>query len=156
MYIFVHSCPSPSTLFTLSHRRTPHLSRRFVSWPLTPPPRSDSTVHNVQTPCRPQQGGRVRGLHCHMHTIRRPLAPVGPSHLHTRWCGVSCIHYYVCQCTYSFTPAPPPAAPRRSELMLTLPNSTLLCIASLCFCLSIYLTVLFFNDDDGDVESMTI
>ena len=53
---------------TSSH--TPHLSRRFVSWPLTPPPRSDSfrsTVHNVQTPCRPlrtRQGGRVRGLQC--------------------------------------------------------------------------------------------
>ena len=75
---------------TSSH--TPHLSRRFVSWPLTPPPRSDSfrsTVHNVQTPCRPlrtRQGGRVRGLQClscHMHTIRRPPAPVGPSHLRT-------------------------------------------------------------------------
>ena len=85
---------------TSSH--TPHLSRRFVSWPLTPPPRSDSTVHNVQTPCRPlrtRQGGRVRGsqcLSCHMHTIQRPPAPVGPSHLHTRWCGLSCIHYYVC------------------------------------------------------------
>ena len=82
---------------TSSH--TPHLSRRFASWPLTPPPRSDSfrsTVHNVQTPCRPlrtRQGGRVRGLEClscHMHTIRRPPAPVGPSHLRTRWCGVSC------------------------------------------------------------------
>ena len=82
---------------TSSH--TPHLSRRYVSWPLTPPPRSDSfrsTVHNVQTPCRPlrtRQGGRVRGLQClscHMHTIRRPPAPVGPSHLRTRWCGVSC------------------------------------------------------------------
>ena len=106
---------------TSSH--TPHLSRRFVSWPLTPPPRSDSfrsTVHNVQTPCRPlrtRQGGRVRGLQClscHMHTIRRPPAPVGPSHLRTRWCGVSCIHYYVCHynvCTYSFPPAPPPAPP---------------------------------------------
>ena len=51
---------------TSSH--TPHLSRRFTSWSLTPPPRSDSvrsTVHNVRTPCRPlrtQQGGRVRGL----------------------------------------------------------------------------------------------
>ena len=76
---------------TSSH--TPHLSRRFVSWPLTPPPRSDSfrsTVHNVQTPCRPlrtRQGGRVRGLQClscHMHTIRRPPAPVGHSHLRTR------------------------------------------------------------------------
>ena len=83
---------------TSSH--TPHLSCRFVSWPFTPPPRSDSfrsTVHNVQTPCRPlrtRQGGRVRGLQClscHMHTIRRPPAPVGPSHLRTRWCGVSCI-----------------------------------------------------------------
>ena len=106
---------------TSSH--TPHLSRRFVSWPLAPPPRSDSfrrSVHNVQTPCRPlrtRQGGRVRGsqcLSCHMHTIRRPPAPVGPSHLHTRWCGLSCIHYYVCHynvCTYLFTPAPPPAPP---------------------------------------------
>ena len=86
----------PLHLVTSSH--TPHLSRRFVSWPLTPPPRSDSVVHNVQTPCRPQQGGRVRGLQClscHMHTIRHPPAPVGPSHLRTRWCGVSCIHYNV-------------------------------------------------------------
>ena len=106
---------------TSSH--TPHLSRRFASWPLTPPPRSDSfrsTVHNVQTPCRPlrtRQGEGVRGLQClscHMHTIRRPPAPVGPSHLRTRWCGISCIHYYVCHynvCTYSFPPAPPPAPP---------------------------------------------
>ena len=100
---------------TSSH--TPHLSRRFASWPLTPPPRSDSvrsTVHNVQTPCRPlrtQQGGRVRGLQClscHMHTIRRPPAPVGPSHLHTRWCGVSCIMCAIIMCVHirSLLPLP--------------------------------------------------
>ena len=43
-----------------------------------------------------------------------PSDPVGPSHLRTRWCGISCIHYYVCHynvCTYSFPPAPPPAPP---------------------------------------------
>ena len=79
---------------TSSH--TPHLSRRFTSWPLTPPPRSDSTVHNVRTPCRPlrtQQGGRVRGLKClscHTHTIRHPPAPVGPSHIRTRCYGSAC------------------------------------------------------------------
>ena len=61
--------------------------------------RSDSfrsTVHNVQTPCRPlrtQQGGRVRGLQClscHMHTIRRPPGPSHPppyrSFVHTLLC----------------------------------------------------------------------
>ena len=84
MCIHIHSLlPLPLLLpihplhpVTSSH--TPHLSRRFTSWSLTPPPRSDSvrsTVHNVRTPCRPlrtQQGGRVR---CHTHTIRRPPRP---------------------------------------------------------------------------------
>ena len=103
---------------TSSH--TPHLSRRFVSWPLTPPPRSDSfrsTVHNVQTPCRPlrtRQGGRVRGLQClscHVHTIqpRRPLPPpytVVRSFVQTLLCAI-----IMCVYTYSFPPAPPPAPP---------------------------------------------
>ena len=91
-YIIVSLCSSlyssPSTLFTLSHRH------RFTSWPLTPPPRSDSTVHNVQTPCRAQRGGHVRGLclSCRTHTIRRPPAPIGPSHhVRTQWCRPACI-----------------------------------------------------------------
>ena len=107
---------------TSSH--TPHLSRRFTSWPLTPPPRSDSvrsTVHNVRTPCRPlrtQQGGHVRVFV--LHTIRCPPAPVGPSHVRTQWCGPAC-HYNVC--TYSFTPAPPPAPPHSPCHIVT--NTTL-------------------------------
>ena len=51
--------------------------------------------------------------HDHAHTIRRPPAPVGPSHVRTRWYGRACIYIYsMCYvCTYSFTPAPTTAPP---------------------------------------------
>ena len=63
-------------------------------------------------PSEPNKVGMYVCLSCHTHTIRRPPAPVGPSHIRTRWCGLECIHYYMCHynvCT--FTPAPPPAPP---------------------------------------------
>ena len=44
-----------------------------------------------------QRGGRVRGSVMSHATIRRPPAPVGPSHhVRTQWCGPACIHCYMC------------------------------------------------------------
>ena len=104
MCIHIHSLlPLPLLLpihplqpVTSSH--TPHLSRRFTSWSLTPPPRSDSvrsTVHNVRTPCRPlrtQQGGRVR---CHTHTIRRPPRPYTVVRTHWHYIHILCVCCYL-------------------------------------------------------------
>ena len=55
----------------------------------------------------------------------------------------------VCVCVYTrYCILTPETYPRWHGTVTEVRTLTLLCIASLCFCLSIYLTVLFFNDDD--------
>ena len=94
---------------TSSH--TTHWSRRFTSWPLTPPPRSDSvrsTVHKgTPNPTRWACTWFIVFVLSHAH---HPT-PTGPRRPLPR--PYTVVRTYIIDnvCTYSFTPAHPPTPP---------------------------------------------
>ena len=94
MCVHIHSLlPLPLLLpihplhpVTSSH--TPHLSRRFTSW------RPIALCIMYGHPADPNQVGMYVVYSCHMHAIRCPPAPVGPSHIRTQWCRPACTPQY--------------------------------------------------------------